>query len=120
MELQLILNSDTQLVTVNDPSPTPSVLWDQAAQQAVINTAVGPTIASRAYSMVHTALFDAWAAYDPVAVSTQLGDSLQRPLSENTIANKTEAMSFSAYRVLSELFPDQVEIFDQLMANLGS
>ncbi len=119
MEQQLILNPETQLVTVNDPTPTPSILWDQAVQQAVIDTAPGPTIASRAYSMVHTAMFDAWAAYDPVATSTQLGDSLQQPLSENTTANKTEAMSFSAYRVLSELFPEQIEIFDQLMADLG-
>lgn len=119
MEQQLILNPETQLVTVNDSSPTPSVLWDQAVQQAIINTAPGPTIASRAYGMVHTAMFDAWAAYDPVAVGTQLEDTLQRPLSENTAANKTEAMSFSAYRVLSELFPSEVEIFNQLMAQLG-
>ncbi len=119
MKTQLILNPDTQLVTVNDPSPTPSVLWDQAVQQAVINISPGPTVASRAYSMVHTAMFDAWAAYDPVAIGTQLEDSLQRPLTENTTANKTEAMSFAAYRVLSELFPSEIEIFDQLMAELG-
>ncbi len=116
---ELILDPDTQLVTVNDDSPTISVLWDRAVQQAVINTAVGPTVASRAYSMVHTAIFDAWAAYDPTAIATQLGDDLQRPEAENTDANKTEAMSYSAYRVLTDLFPDQVGIFDQLMEGLG-
>ena len=119
METALTLDPQTQLVIVDDPNPTISVQWDNAAQQAVINTAVGPTIASRAYGIVHTALFDAWAAYDPVAISTQLGDDLQRPEAENTEANKIEAMSFAAYRVLSELFPDQVDIFDQLMAELG-
>jgi Ca2+-binding RTX toxin-like protein len=119
MPVQLIVNPETQLVTLNHPTPTPSIIWDQAVQQAVIITSPGPTIASRAYSIVHTAMFDAWAAYDPVAVGTQFGDSLQRPLSENTIANKTEAMSFSAYGVLSELFPEQIEIFDQLMIELG-
>ena len=73
---ELILDSETQLVTVDDPTPTISVRWDRAAQQAVINTAVGPTIGSRAYAIVHTAMFDAWAAYDPVAIATQLGDDL--------------------------------------------
>ena len=116
--LELILDPETQLVTVDDSSPTISVLWDRAAQQAVINTALGPTIGSRAYGMVHTAMFDAWAAYDPVAIATQLGDDLQRPESEITEANKIEAMSYAAYRVLADLFPSEVEIFDDLMADL--
>ena len=119
VEPELNFNPDTQYVTVEDPSPTISVMWDQAAQQAVINTAVGPTIASRAYGMVHTAIFDAWAAYDPKAISTQLGDDLQRPESEITEFNKEKAMSFAAYSVLTELFPDQVDIFNELMAQLG-
>ncbi|MGF1493408.1 MAG: DUF6851 domain-containing protein [Microcoleaceae cyanobacterium] len=117
--IELILNPETQLVTVNDPTPTISVQWDQVVQQAVINLKVGPTIASRAYGIVHTAMFDAWAAYDPTAIGTQLGDTLQRPISENTDANKAEAMSYAAYKVLTELFPDQVEIFDELMRELG-
>lgn len=116
---ELILDPETQLVTINDPDPSISVLWDRAVQQAVINTAPGPTIASRAYGMLHTAMFDAWAAYNPEAVATQLGDDLQRPASENTAANKTEAMSFAAYRVLVDLFPGEVAIFDDLMAELG-
>jgi hypothetical protein len=95
------------------------VLWNQVAQQAVINTKIGPTISSRAYSMVHTAIFDAWAAYDPIATSTQLGNTLQRPASENTDANKNEAMSYAAYRTLVDLFPTQVALFDGLMAQLG-
>ena len=115
----LNLNRSTQLVTVDDPTPSISVLWDRAAQQAVINTAPGPTIASRAYAIVHTAMFDAWAAYDPTAIATRLGDDLQRPSVEITFANKEEAMSFAAYRVLTELFPDQVNIFNELMARLG-
>lgn len=41
--VDLQVNPDTQLVTVNDSSPTISVLWDKAVQQAVINTSLGPT-----------------------------------------------------------------------------
>lgn len=116
---ELVLDPQTQLVTVEDDSPTVSVLWDRAVQQAVINTAPGPTVASRAYGIMHTAMFDAWAAYDPIAIATQLGDDLQQSTSENTIANKTEAMSYAAYRVLTELFPDESANFDTLMADLG-
>ncbi len=94
-------------------------IWDEAAQQAVRNTNPGPTIASRAYGMVHTAMFDAWAAYDPEAIATQLGDSLQRPQAENTTLNKSEAMSYAAYRTLVDLFPDQIELFNRIMLDLG-
>ena len=119
---ELILDPVDQLVTVNDPTPTVSVLWDQAVQQAVINvppSSTGPTVASRAYGLVHTAMFDAWAAYDPTAVSTQLGDELQVSASENTDANKEEAMSYAAYQVLTELFPSETATFDALMTQLG-
>ena len=114
-----ILNPEVPVVTPENPLPTISRLWDELAQEAVINSVSGPTIASRAYAMVHTAMYDAWSAYDPLAIGTQLGDNLQRPLSENTNFNKTQAMSFAAYRVLSELFPAQVETFNKLMVKLG-
>ncbi|MEO1372793.1 MAG: vanadium-dependent haloperoxidase, partial [Cyanobacteria bacterium J06635_10] len=118
--INLQLNPETQLVTVNDPSPTISVRWDRVVQEAASNTSpTGPTIASRAYAIMHTAMFDAWSAYDPQAISTQLDDDLQRPASENTEANKSEAMSYAAYRVLTDLFPHQTHIFDELMCELG-
>jgi len=116
---QLVLDPVSQLVTATDDTPTISVIWDRAVQKAVINAAVGPTVASRAYGIVHTAMFDAWAAYDAKAVSTQLGDTLQRSAAENTEENKAEAMSFAAYRVLTELFGEQTDLFASVMAALG-
>lgn len=102
-----------------DPFSRVVVMWDEAAQQAVRNTVPGPTVASRAYALVHTAMFDAWAAYDPTAIATQLGDSLQRPHAENTAFKKSEAMSYAAYRTLVDLFPTQAELFNDLMNQLG-
>ncbi len=102
-----------------DPFDRAVVVWDEAAQQAVRNTKPGPTIASRAYGTVHTAMFDAWAAYDAVAIATQLGDTLQRPAAENTLSNKNEAISYAAYRTLTDLFPSQVSLFDEAMNQLG-
>ena len=118
--VSLSIDPTTQFISVtNDASPTPSVIWDNAIQAAVVEASPGPTVASRAYGVMHTAMFDAWAAYSPDAIGTQLWDNLQRPTSENTDANKIEAMSFAAYRVASELFPDQVDDFNAVMASQG-
>jgi hypothetical protein len=41
---------------------------------------------ARAIGIVHTCGFDAWAAYDDIAVGTRLGGSLRRPAAEHTEA----------------------------------
>lgn len=117
--VRLQIDPETQLVSVADPSPTVSVLWDQAIQQAVINTSPGPTIASRAFAMLHTAMFDAWSAYDLPAISTVFADDLQRPVHEISEANKEQAMSYAGYRVAEDLFGSEVHLFDALMEELG-
>ena len=117
--ISLDLDPASQTVSVADPTPTVSVLWDRAVQDAVEATGPGPTIASRAYAMLHTAMYDAWSAYDETAVSTTVGDTLQRPAAENTEANKIEAMSFAAFHVLDDLFSDQTDLFEDVMDQLG-
>ena len=66
--------------------------------------ATGPTVASRAFGVLFTAIYDAWAAYDPVAKVTQNGGPSQQTTG-NTDANKTQAISYAAYRTLNDLFP---------------
>lgn len=117
--ISLDLDSESQTVAVEDPTPSVSVLWDSAVQAAVEATKPGPTVASRAYAMLHTAMYDAWSAYDSVAISTTLDDDLQRPSNENSDKNKIEAMSFAAYRVLDDLFSDQTSLFESVMDRLG-
>jgi hypothetical protein len=69
----------------------------------------GPTITARAIGVLHTATYDAWAAYDSVAKGTRLLGSLRQPESQRTgqlgLDNKSKAISFAAYRVLMDLFP---------------
>jgi hypothetical protein len=90
----------------------------------------GPTVTARAIGILNTAIYDAWAAYDQKAVGTRLldspqrSDSLQRPASENTEANKNKAISYAAYRVLTDLFPTSlfptsVAAYNQQMSDLG-
>ena len=96
------------------------VRWNAAALQGVRDSRIGPPMVARALAVVHTCIFDAWAAYDKRAVGTQFGDELRRPTRERTLANKNEAISFAAYRALVDLFAlDKASVFDPLMANLG-
>ena len=81
------------------------VKWNNAALQAVRVTRLGPPMVARAFAILHTSTFDAWAAYDSVAVGTRLGGSLRRPASERTVENKQKAISFAAYRSLVRSVP---------------
>src|SRR5436309_11079085 len=96
-----------------------AIQWDNAALQAIRVAKLGPPIVARALAIVHTAMYDAWAAYDDQAVGTRLGGSLRRPGVERTLADKNEAVSFAAYRALVDLFPTQTPAFNDVMASLG-
>jgi hypothetical protein len=93
--------------------------WNQQLLDTFKETRTGPTIAARALAVVHTAIYDAWAAYDPVAVGTRLGGNLRQPAAERTLDNKTKAVSFAAYASLVDLFPARQGIYSQQMADLG-
>lgn len=90
--------------------------WSRAALQAVRETQVGPPIVARSLAIAHTCMYDAWTAYDDVAVPTRRAAAARRPLKERTAANKSKAVSFAAYRCLSDQFPSQIPAFKLLMA----
>lgn len=98
---------------------TVCVRWNQAALQAIRITHPGPPIVARALAVLHTAMYDAWAAYDDRAVGTRLGGLLRRPPAERTNAHKGEAVSYAAYRALVDLFPTEQPQFDSIMVDLG-
>jgi hypothetical protein len=79
----------------------------------------GPTVSARAVGVLHTATYDAWAAYDAVAVDTRQRLSTdptpRRPAAERTLANKEKAISYAAYRVLLNLFPQRASDFSSYM-----
>ena len=57
------------------PPFTPSVVvtWNVAALGAIRNSPPRPPVHSRALFLTHASMYDAWAAYSPVANGTQLG-----------------------------------------------
>ena len=93
--------------------------WNQTTLDCIKNTMTAPPIASRALAIIHTAIFDAWAAYDEKALGTRLGSTLRRPESERTDANKEKAISFAAYNTLKDLFPTEEEMITEITKNLG-
>ena len=70
--LVLILTSATSYAQ----SSTIVVQWNQAVIQGVRDSTLGPPMVARALAIVHTCIYDAWAAYDEHAIGTQLRGSL--------------------------------------------
>jgi hypothetical protein len=93
--------------------------WNQVLLEAIGRTKTSPPVAARALAIVHTAMFDAWAAYDEKAVGMQLGGILRRPENERTLESKREAISIAAYRTLVDLFPTEKAAFDAALNDLG-
>src|SRR6478752_7754659 len=93
------------------------ILWNNAALQEIRYFHPGPTINSRALAIVHTCMYDAWAEFDAKAVPTTLGAKHRRPAAERTELNKRKAVSFAAYRCLSDLYPTDIAKFQVLMTN---
>lgn len=95
------------------------VLWNAAALEAIRSTHPGPPMVARALAIVHTCIYDAWAAYDSEAVGTLLGGDLRRPVDERTLDNKNEAISYAARAALVDLYPTEKARFDDLLTSLG-
>jgi len=92
---------------------------EEATAQDVDRYGARPTIISRTLAIWATAMYDAWAAYDPKAVGSRLGSSLRRPTAEHTLANKKIAISYASYRSLLFAYPDSRDYLTAEMKKLG-
>lgn len=93
--------------------------WDKVALTAIRFARPGPPVVARALAIVHTAQYEAWSQYDDTAIGTLLGSLYRQPIEQRTWWNKTDAMSYAAYRVLVDLFPDLKWYFDSVMREEG-
>jgi hypothetical protein len=97
----------------------PVVRWDRILLNTIRDTGETPTISARSLAILHTCMYDAWAAYDPVAEGTRLGGTLRRPPEERTLDTKREAISRSAHRAAVDLYPARAALFDAALAAEG-
>jgi hypothetical protein len=108
----------------NEATDNAILRWDERLLESIRANpkATGPTVSARAIGVLHTATYDAWAAYDPVAVDTRqrLRDdpALRRPAAERTVENKNKAIGYAAYRVLLNLFPFRAGVYSGYMSGL--
>jgi hypothetical protein len=107
--------------------------WNDALLQAIRDDFARPPVHARNLFHVAAAMYDAWAAYDAVAVPVLLGQprggsmcsvgAPRAPLDRE--ADRREAISYAAYRVLTHRFlnsPGALETLprlDALLAALG-
>ncbi|HEV7863253.1 MAG TPA: vanadium-dependent haloperoxidase [Acidimicrobiia bacterium] len=101
------------------PGPNPVLRWNGVLLDAIRSTTTPPTIGSRALAIVHTCMYDAWAAYDPVAVGTRLGGTLRQPPEERTLEARNEAISRSAHLAVTDLYPALRPRFDAVLSGEG-
>ncbi|ARV57267.1 hypothetical protein BZZ01_00280 [Nostocales cyanobacterium HT-58-2] len=100
------------------------LLWGELAGKALTTqpttyVGFGATNVMHGLFILHSAQYDAWAAYDPVAIGTRLGDTLRRPASEHTVENKNKAISYASYRTLVKVVPFAIPTFNKVMRSLG-
>jgi uncharacterized protein DUF6851/vanadium-dependent haloperoxidase-like protein len=104
-------------------APTVVVIWNNAALQAIRDLRPGPPMTARALAILHTCMYDAWTVYHPVALPThptRIPKMVNHPTSDRqTEANKTQAVSYAAYRALLDLFPAHASRFASLLSMLG-
>jgi hypothetical protein len=100
--------------------PNILIRWNSATLQGIRDAKLGAPVVARALAIVHTCMYDAWAAYDERAVGTQLRGALRRPAAERILSNKEQAISYAAYRALVDVLPvDTDSVYVPLMKQLG-
>jgi hypothetical protein len=92
--------------------------WDEATLDAIRRALPNPPVHARNLFHVSAAMWDAWAAYDPTAAGYFV---TEKHGAGDVEAARQEAMSYAAYRVLTERFikavgaSESLSEFDDLM-----
>jgi hypothetical protein len=78
-----------------------------------------PTVSSRMLALIWTAIFDAWSRYDDKARPLYLKDVDRVPEKERSLFNKEIAISYAAYRTMSQFFYSDSMLFRNKMKEYG-
>src|SRR5579864_6427791 len=95
--------------------------WDEALLDAIRRALPAPTVHARNLFHVSAAMWDAWAAYDPNASGYFVNE---KHTASDVAAARAEAISYAAYRLLTERYikavgaDESLSEFDNLMDSL--
>ena len=97
--------------------------WGQMALIATANDTERfkprPTITSRYLALIFVSVFDAWSRYDEKAVPVYLKEVGRRPEKEFLLKNKEIAISYAAFKAMSEYYFSDKALFADFMRELG-
>ncbi len=97
--------------------------WGEMALQATANDTERfqprPTVTSRYLGLIFIAIFDAWSRYDDKASPVYLNGVARRPSDEQTLKNKEIAISYAAYKAMTEYYYSDEKLFSEFMRELG-
>ena len=107
-------------------------IWNEALLEAVRLDVPAPTVHARNLFHTSAAMWDAWAAYDPVATGVFVDEDrtvggepvVGEPAADAVTAAREEAMSFAVFRILVQRYllspgaEESVTNFEQLMDDL--
>ena len=121
------------VVTINRPPTQPACAapahpewsvarrWDEALLDAIRRSLPNPPVHARNLFHTSVAMWDAWAAYDPVASGYIVNEKSH---ATDVAAARNEAISYAAYRVLTARFikavgaAESLSEFDDVMDSL--
>ncbi len=117
--------NDSYVYDIKEPTGTENRAY-QLAELALVATANDterfrprPTITSRYLGLIFVAVFDAWSRYDEKAQPVYLEEIARRPIEERTLTNKEIAISYAAYRSLTEYYYSDAHLFAEFMTANG-
>jgi hypothetical protein len=85
----------------NHPEWSVARRWDEALLDAIRRALPAPTVHSRTLFHLSAAMWDAWAAFDPHATGYYVKE---KQSASDVTAARNEAISYAAYRVLSDRY----------------
>ena len=92
-----------QCTPTADTAVSVARLWDDALLEAIRRDFPAPTVHARNLFHVSAAMWDAWAAYDPVADGVFVTEKIE---SADPSRARDKAVSYAAYRVLRHRYRD--------------
>jgi hypothetical protein len=127
--LSLCACSKTSSRLTENPGPEPrgenniAYKWGKISLECTTNDTdkfkPRPTVTSRILALVWISAFDAWSRYDETANPLLMSGVERRPAGEHTLSNKEVAVSYAAFRALSEYYFSDTTLLRRKMVELG-
>jgi len=117
--------SDQNSADMAEPKGVENVAykWGQMALTATANDTEKfkprPTITSRYLGLISVSIFDAWSMYDEKATPVYLTGIDKKPTEAHTLKNKEIAISYAAFRTMSEYYYSDKDLFSNFMKEMG-